>query len=454
MNNDAGASVIAVRFRDRAEAGRSLVTHLEGYRAEDPVVVALPRGGVLVGYVVARGLGAPLQLLVARRVAPPGYAEASIGAVAEGGARIVDELAVRLFQVTETQLAGAFAEATTELERRVQRYREDGVPELEGRTVILVDDGLASGMTARAAILAIRDRRPRRLVLAAPVAAPATARALRPLVDDLVTVASDDFRTVGRLYHDFEQLPDEAVLELVARDAASRAGGAAVARLSEVMADGVRLRADIHIPARAAGVVLFAHGSGSSGYSARNLCLAHALRVAGLGTLLVDLLTADEQTQDLESGRMRFDIPLLARRLVGVTQWLAEETATRELRLGYLGASTGAAAALIAASERPERIAAIVSRSGRVDLARAVLSRVRAPTLLLVGGKDARVLAWNRDALARLESAEARLEVVPGATHLFEEPGALEAVIQHTTMWFADQLARVPAGTTPNEQRG
>ncbi len=441
-----------MRFRDRAEAGQSLVNHLERYRTEEPVVVALPRGGVLVGYVVARGLGAPLELLVALKVAPPGYPEASIGAVAEGGARIVDELAVRLFQVTEAQLAGAFADATTELERRVRRYRQDGVPELGERTTILVDDGLASGMTARAAILAIRERRPRRLVLAVPVAAPATARALRPLVDDLVTVAvPDEFRTLGRLYHDFEQLSDEAVLELLARDAASRARGPAGARLGDVAAGAVRLQADLHVPERAEGVVLFAHGSGSSGHSARNLRLAHALRVAGFATLLVDLLTRDEQAQDLKSARFRFDIPLLARRLVAVTDWMAEQTATRDLRLGYMGASTGAAAALIAASERPERIAAIVSRGGRVDLARAVLSGVRAPTLLLVGGKDARVLAWNRDALARLVSAKARLEVVRGATHLFEEPGALEAVSQHTIAWFAAHLARAPLRTRPNE---
>jgi len=262
---------------------------------------------------------------------------------------------------------------------------------------------------------------------------------------------SDDFRTVGRQYHNFDQLSDEAVLELLARDAATRVRDQA-ARLGEVSVGAVRLQTDLHIPERAEAVILFAHGSGSSGHSARNLHLAYALRVAGFATVLVDLLTRDEQLRDLESRRLRFDTPTLARRLIGVTDWLAEESATRDLRLGYMGASTGAAAALIAASQRPERIAAIVSRGGRVDLARAVLPSVRAPTLLLVGEKDARVLAWNRDALTRLASAEARLEVVPGATHLFEEPGAIEIVTQHVTAWFTRHLVPTPVEARPNEQ--
>jgi putative phosphoribosyl transferase len=282
-------------------------------------------------------------------------------------------------------------------------------------------------------------------VLAVPVAAPATARALRPLVDDLIALLTpDDFRTVGRLYHDFEQLSDEAVLELLARDAASRGFGSGIARAGEVRAGAVGLQFDLHVPEHAKGAVVFAHGSGSSGYSTRNLRLAYGLRLAGFATILVDLLTREEQAQDLESRRLRFDIPLLARRLLAVTDWMEGEAVMRDLPVGYLGASTGAAAALIAASERPERIAAIVSRGGRVDLARTAFARLRAPTLLLVGEKDACVLAWNRDALGRLRSAEARLEIVRGATHLFEEPGGLDAITQHATAWFADHLARTP----------
>lgn len=438
-------SVAAEHFRDRAEAGRSLADQLERYRGADPVVFALPRGGVLVGYVVARHLGAPLEVLVARKVAPPGYPEASIGAVAEAGTRLVDELAVRLFQVTEAQVDEAFAEATMELDRRARRYRGGPGPELQGRTAIVVDDGLVSGMTARAALLALREWRPRRVVLAVPVAAPATARAVGSLVDDLVALLTpDDFRTVGRLYHDFEQLSDEAVLELLARDAASRGVGSGIARAGEIPAGAVGLQVDLHVPERAKGAVVFAHGSGSSGYSTRNLHLACGLRLAGFATILVDLLTREEQAQDLGSRRMRFDIPLLARRLLAVTDWMAGEAVLRDLPVGYLGASTGAAAALIAASERPERIAAIVSRGGRVDLARTAFARVRAPTLLLVGEKDTRVLAWNRDALGRLESAEARLEIVPGATHLFEEPGGLQAITQHAMAWFTGHLAHAP----------
>jgi putative phosphoribosyl transferase len=207
-------------------------------------------------------------------------------------------------------------------------------------------------------------------------------------------------------------------------------------RLVRVAAGPVMLEGDLSVPEGARGIVLFAHGSGSSRFSPRNRHVALLLNQAKLATLLLDLLTSEEEAVDLRTAQLRFDIGLLADRLVGVTDWLTQTPETRQLRIGYFGASTGAGAALVAAAQRPEAVGAVVSRGGRPDLAESALSRVRAPTLLIVGGNDVEVIALNRAALAQL-SCEKQLVIVFGATHLFEEPGALDQVALLARDWFA-----------------
>jgi len=207
----------------------------------------------------------------------------------------------------------------------------------------------------------------------------------------------------------------------------------------QITAGGATLHGNLLIPARARGLVAFAHGSGSGRHSPRNQYVAEALRRAGLATLLFDLLTLDEEAEDLITGRQRFDIDLLARRLIGSTDWLQSNPKTRSLKLGYFGASTGAAAALVAAAEKADIVGAVVSRGGRPDLAAPILDRVKAPTLLIVGGRDTVVIDMNRQALAKLK-AEKELVIVPGATHLFEEPGALEQVAKLAGDWFLKHL--------------
>jgi len=210
----------------------------------------------------------------------------------------------------------------------------------------------------------------------------------------------------------------------------------------------VSLEGNLVVPPGACGIVLFAHGSGSSRHSPRNRHVAEALRQGPLGTLLVDLLTPAEEAIDQRTAQLRFDIGLLAERLVAATDWLGQSPQTRELRIGYFGASTGGGAALVAAAERPEAVGAVVSRGGRPDLAGPALPRVRAPTLLIVGGRDDPVIELNRAALAELR-CEKRLEIVPGATHLFEEPGALEEVAGLARAWF--ELHLVP-GAAPERR--
>jgi dienelactone hydrolase len=201
------------------------------------------------------------------------------------------------------------------------------------------------------------------------------------------------------------------------------------------------LEGNLSLPEGAYGIVLFAHGSGSSRHSPRNRSVARSLQEGGLATLLIDLLTTDEEAIDLRTRHLRFDIGLLAERLVGATEWLTHEADTRGLPVGYFGASTGGGAALVAAAERPEAVGAVVSRGGRPDLAGSALSQVQAPTLLIVGGADDQVIALNEEALAQLRCAK-RLEIVPRATHLFEEPGALEAVARLAGEWFERYLGR------------
>jgi dienelactone hydrolase len=212
-------------------------------------------------------------------------------------------------------------------------------------------------------------------------------------------------------------------------------------RLVQVSIDGVTLEGNLTLPEAAAGLVLFAHGSGSSRHSPRNRHVAAILNQSKLATLLVDLLTPEEEAIDVRTAHLRFDIGLLAQRLIGATDWLMENPDTQRLRTGYFGASTGAAAALVAAAQRAAAVGAVVSRGGRPDLAGPALALVRAPTLLIVGGNDFQVIQLNRAAFEQLR-CEKHLAIVPGATHLFEEPGTLDQVAALAREWFERYLTR------------
>ena len=221
----------------------------------------------------------------------------------------------------------------------------------------------------------------------------------------------------------------------------SATGAGASERAVRVAVGAATLEGNLTLPDRARGVVLFAHGSGSSRFSPRNRYVAGVLVQGGLGTLLMDLLTPQEEERDQRTRQHRFDIGLLAGRLVGALDWLAQAEDTADLRVGLFGASTGAAAALIAAAQQPAAVGAVVSRGGRPDLAGDALPHVQAPTLLIVGGADTPVIALNETARAQMR-AETRLTILPGATHLFEEPGALEEVAHLARDWFQQHLAR------------
>lgn len=429
-----------MQFIDRTDAGQRLATRLRHLASEHPVVLGLPRGGVPVAYEVARALHAPLDIVVVRKLGVPYHRELGFGAIGEGGAKVVSEDIVRMTHVGRQDLEEVERREAAELVRQAHRFR-DGRPrtDLGGRTVIVVDDGVATGATALAACQVVRAQGAARVVVAVPVGAPDAVAALRVAADEVVCLhAPSAFFAVGEWYGDFSQTGDEEVSALLKQAAVSPTRSVA----TEYEAGGLRLTGDLALPAGAEVVVAFAHGTGSSRHSPRNRAVAATLNEAGLGTLLLDLLTPEEEAY---GGRAKvFDIGLLARRLTDVTRALR---AAEGLPVGYFGASTGAAAALCAAADAAdagEEIPAVVSRGGRPDLAGDRLGRVRAPVLLIVGGADATVLELNRRAQEELRCPNL-LHVVPGATHLFEEPGALEQVAHLTRDWFIGHLPRRPS---------
>ncbi len=431
-------------FVDRADAGRHLARRLRHLGGADVVVLGLPRGGVPVAFEVAEELHAPLDVIVVRKLGVAFQPEYGFGAIGEGGVRIVDDYVVRQARLTGPEIAEVEARERVLLDRRVSQLRGDhpSVP-LAGRTVIIVDDGIATGSSARAACLVARARGASRVILAAPVGSTAGTAALRRAADEVVCLHTPArFFAIGEWYGDFSQVTDEEVTILLGKAAAWQAGpGSADPDPAEVVLNiaGARLPGSLVVPDRAVGLVVFAHGSGSSRHSPRNQFVAGVLNRAGLGTLLADLLTADEEL----SRAYVFNVALLAARLAGITGWLRSQPATAAIPLGYCGASTGAAAALRAAAASPPLpVDAIVSRGGRPDLAGRRLAQVRAPTLLIVGGADEQVLDLNRQAQAQL-TCQNRLEVIPGATHLFAEPGALEQVADLARDWFTRHFAQL-----------
>jgi putative phosphoribosyl transferase len=454
------------RFRDRDEAGVLLGEALAASNLSDPVVLALPRGGVPIGAKVAEALEAPLDVLVVRKLGVPWQPEFAFGAVGEGGVAVIDRDLVMRLGLSEAEIDRVATDEATEVNRRLQLYRGGtAMAHLEGRTVIIVDDGMATGSTVLAAIAVLRQRRVGRIVVAVPVASSQGAQAIREQADDVVVLNElDDFRAVGLYYEDFRQLQDEEVttvlqstpgfIEVFTDTTDAQSGdpwNVAPAHVESadvgIPVDQLWLAGILSVPATATGIVVFVHGSGSSRLSSRNQAVANYLNSRGFATLLFDLLTPQEAADP--SRAPVFDITMLADRLVEVTAWLRNGGADArmggtsaplaELPIGYFGASTGGGAALVASVRSPFPISAVVSRGGRPDLASEVLPHVGAPTLLLVGGRDHEVYELNRLAAQRLRCHH-QMGVIPGATHLFEEPGTLEQVARKAGDWFTRWL--------------
>ncbi len=395
-------------FLDRPDAGRRLASRMLHLRAGDVVVLGLPRGGVPVAAEVARALGAPLDVILVRKLGVPVQPELGMGAIGEGGVRIINPEVVAITHVTDAEIAAVERRERAELERRARRFRGDRrrTP-LAGRTAIIIDDGIATGSTARAACQVARAQGAVRVVLAVPIAPPSACAALAADADEVICLETPaHFLAIGEWYQDFSQTSDDEVVSLL-RHAAAEGGPpppkpprppAGAGRLPlpraprdgevEIAAGQVRMAGHLSTPGGGAGIVVFAHGSGSSRHSPRNRFVADVLADAGLGTLLFDLLTVRGGAGPGERVRHR---------AAGQPARRGDPVAARAAGPGrcphrVLRGQHGAAAALWAAAEPGGEVAAVVSRGGRPDLAMPRLAEVRAPTLLIVGGLDDMVL--------------------------------------------------------------
>jgi len=438
-------------FRDRTDAGKQLAELVAHLRGDDVVVVGLPRGGVPVAAQVARVLDAPLDVILVRKLGVPFRPELGMGAIGEDGVRVINDEIVQMTRVTPDELAAVEGRERTELGRRSRRYRAGRQRvALAGKIVVVVDDGIATGSTAKAACEVARAAGASRVVLAVPVAPLDWTDRMAGVADELISVSTPQpFSAIGRFYGDFAQTTDDEVIECLDLAAATHAEAATRATAVhddlaprdqdvQIQAGQDRLGGHLTVPEHARVMVVFAHGSGSSRHSPRNRYVASVLNKAGIATMLFDLLTASEEHNRANV----FDIDLLGDRLVAVTRLIQDDPDLGTLPIAYFGASTGAAAALRAAAEPGSTVSAIVSRGGRPDLAGRHLAEVRAPTLLIVGGEDLAVLDLNRDAQARLR-CEHQLSIVPGATHLFEESGTLQAAAELARDWFLTHLGSV-----------
>jgi len=433
-------------FIDRRQAGRELAHRLAGLHGQDVVVLGLPGGGVPVAFEVAQALKAPLDVIVVRKLGVPGQPELGMGAVGEGDMVVLNLPMIQQCRVSQDELEEVKSSETAQVRRRASLFRSGRAPlsSLFGRIAVIVDDGVATGSTAQAACQIARAMGAKQVVLAVPVASTNAVNRLRSAADEVVCLRTPMWLwAVGQAYEEFHEVSDDEVVQLLAHANAQP-------QARPVPGDDVRvdvgtavLAGELTMPANPSGIVIFAHGSGSSRHSPRNTYVARVLNDAGIGTLLFDLLTTGEETKRATV----FDIDLLAKRLTAATSWVRSQTWPAEMPIGWFGASTGGGAALWAAAEPDADVAAIVSRGGRPDLAMRRLSAVRAPTLLIVGGEDDMVLELNREAAAQLQCPH-QLAVVPGATHLFEEPGTLAAMTVMARDWFTQHLQAQPITTT------
>ncbi|PXX71631.1 putative phosphoribosyl transferase [Nocardia tenerifensis] len=430
-----------MKFRDRHDAGHKLGAHLQSLADPDVAVLGLPRGGVPVAYEVARLLGAPLDVVGVRKLVVPHCKKLIFGAVGEDGIRIINTRVLRQARMSAEQMASVERHEIVQMRRELDYFRSGAarVP-LRGKTVIVVDDGISTGSSARAACRVARHAAARRVVWAVPVGAELALDALRPIVDELVCLSAPTQTVDTRQWYErLGPVEESTVAGLLRREAEIRCPGAELAdpplRDEEVLLtlDRYDLAARLTIPARPIGIIVLAHGGANSARSPQTLSLAAVLNRAGLATLLVGLLTPIER---LQRSRL-LDIARMSRRLVGAARWATGQRYLTRLPIGLYGAGIGAGVALSAATDPLIGVAAVVSRGGRPDLAGVALIDVTAPTLLIVAGQDAAARELHRIAQAAIPG-ECVLMDMPDGPDVFPEDGA-NAVRD----WFVAKLTAV-----------
>ncbi len=414
------------RFENREHAGKILAEKLSKYAELDPVILALPRGGVPVAHEIALKLKAPLDVVIVKKIGAPKNEEFAIGAVAEDEHPILNEKLIVQQRYRRDDVEAIVVDRIAEIRRRAKFYRSK-IPKIDltQRSVIIVDDGLATGATMKAAVDWVKTQGVKKVIVAVPISSQDAATMLAGSCDDFISlITPEDMWAVGMWYKDFQQVSDEEVMMIFQKQIPH-----SEARDQEIwIEDEMNILPGLLTTApQSRGLVIFTHGGGSSHKSPRNLFVARALNQVGFSTLLFDLLSFSESL----NRKNVFDIELMTKRLLIATDWAKKNCPG--LPIGYFGASTGAAAALTAAANRLD-IFAVISRGGRPDLAMDSLPSVFAPTLLIVGEKDGPVIGLNQSAKEKLKDAQ--MVLIPNAGHLFEEPGTLEEVAEYSVNWF------------------
>lgn len=406
-------------FDNRIEAARLLVTLLKDLKHQRPLILAIPRGAVPMAKIIWEELGGDLDLALVRKIPHPYQPEYAIGSVSESGDIIMD----RSDGLTPEEMEEAAWQEIRHLQSRRHLYLGHNKPiSAHDRTVIVVDDGIATGSTMAAAVRSLKAQGASRIIVAAPVASASAVRRLEAEGAEVrVYLVPEYFGAVSYFYNNFDQISDSEVGEFF------RVRSVHV----EIPTEHQKYRAILGIPVAPRGVVLFAQASDRAHLSPRNQFLAETLNRQGLATVLVDLFTEEEALDPAYSR----DIKTLSERLLHWTAWIDERVEFRHLPLGYLGTGVGAAAAVRALTLAGERVSAFVSRGGRLDLAEDFLTQVQVPALLLVGSEDHPIIELNQQALRKM-NGEKRLEIIQGASHLFEEPGTLDQVAFLTANWF------------------
>jgi putative phosphoribosyl transferase len=435
--NLASAEVI---YRDRHHAGVVLARELASFAEQSPLLIALPRGGIPVGDAVARELRAELDILLVHKFGVPGHPYISGGALASDGSGTINHHALGSFGLSPVTLERAVDKELSELKRLEAELRDGHPPKpVAGRTVVIVDDGVATGTTMHAAVASLRAAGAATVVVAVPVGSRQALLDLeREGVEVICPLRPAGVFAIAQFYEDFAPVSLSFAKEVLRR-LESESVPAARSRDVPIPFGDLELAGTLTVPTGARGVIVFVHGSGSNRFSPRNVFVARHLEHLGFATVLLDLLTAEEQAVDRELHELSADVARLAARVVGVLDWLEREPRTRGLAAGLFGASTGAAAALQAVTQRPTRVGALVSRGGRPDLAESALGELRCPTLLIVGNRDHAVVELNERAAEHMQHTSPRIELVQ-AGHLFEEPGALDRVAALAGDFFLEHL--------------